>query len=160
MKFLKQTNIVWPKNPHIDNPLFSRIYIHALRNNWRIISRVLGLIAGCDIKCKIPERVFIPHPTGIVIDTLTQLGNDVVLLQNVTLAGVKPYYKPERSDPTKVDPIIKDGVYVGPGAAILGHVTIGEWSIIGANAVITIDVPPYSIAVGHNKILRKQTIDI
>lgn len=160
MKYLNHSNIVWPKNPHVDNSLYSRIYIYALKKKWRIVSRLLGLLAGCDIKCNIPERLFIPHPTGIVIDTHTILDNDVVILQNVTLAGVNPYHRQERTDPTKVDPILKEGVYVGPGTAILGNITIGEWSVIGANAVITIDIPPYSIAVGHNKILHKKTTDL
>jgi len=84
----------------------------------------------------------------------------VVILQNVTLGGSKPYHRPERTDPTKVDPTLKDGVFVGPGAKILGNITIGEWSIIGANAVITIDIPPYSIVVGHNIILEKKTTDL
>jgi serine O-acetyltransferase len=59
-----------------------------------------------------------------------------------------------------MDPILKEGVYVGPGAKILGHITIGEWSVIGANAVVTSDVPPFSIAVGNNRILEKKTTEI
>lgn len=101
-----------------------------------------------------------PHPIGIVVDTCCKLGNDVVLLQQVTLGGINPYHKPERVDPSKVDPTLEEGVFVGAGAKILGNVRIGAWSIIGANAVITVDVPPYSIAVGHNKILKKKTTEL
>jgi serine O-acetyltransferase len=153
-------NQTWPKNPHIKNTKFSNLYIFFLRKKWRIPKKVLGLLAGCDILCPIPERLYMPHPFGIVADTRCKIGNDVVLLQHVTLGGRYPYQSSERTDPEKVDPILNDGVYVGPGAKILGNVTIGEWSIIGANAVITIDLPPYSIAVGHNIILKKKTTDL
>jgi serine O-acetyltransferase len=153
-------NPSWPKNPYIRNPKFSKLYIFLLKKEWSFLSKLIGLLGGCDIACKIPERIFLPHPIGIVIDTRCILGNDVVILQNVTLGGSKPYHRPERTDPTKVDPTLKDGVFVGPGAKILGNITIGEWSIIGANAVITIDIPPYSIVVGHNIILEKKTTDL
>jgi serine O-acetyltransferase len=94
-----------------------------------------------------------------VADTDCVIGNDVVLLQQVTLGVVGPYYHSE-IDPTKVDPILKDGVYVSPGAKILGHITIGEWSVIGANAVVTTDVPPYSIVVGYNRILERKSSEL
>ena len=58
------------------------------------------------------------------------------------------------------DPILKEGVYVGPGAKILGRITIGEWSIIGANAVVTESVPAYSVVVGHNKVLRMKSTEL
>ena len=57
-------------------------------------------------------------------------------------------------------PVLREGVYVGPGARILGHVIVGEWSVIGANAVVTIDVSPYSVVVGHNKVLDKKSTEI
>jgi serine O-acetyltransferase len=120
---------------------------------------LLGQILNCQINCPIPARLFLPHATGVIVDTCCELGNDVVLLQQVTLGGRDPYHRADRN-PDRVDPILRDGVYVGPGARILGPVTIGEWALIGANAVVTIDVPAYSIVVGHNKILSKKTTEL
>ena len=51
-------------------------------------------------------------------------------------------------------PILEEGVYVSMGAKVLGPVTIGAWSVIGANAVVTEDVPPFSTVFGNNRILR------
>lgn len=134
-------------------------YLSCLRRKWRIPGKMFGLLLGCEIGCEVPERIFMPHPNGIVVDTYSQLSNDVVLLQQVTLGVAHPYYD-RNVDERLVDPILKEGVYVGPGAKVLGHVTIGEWSVIGANAVITVNVPPNSIAVGHNRILDKKSSEI
>lgn len=149
----------YSKNRYIRNGSIIEWYLFFLRCKWRIPARFLGIILGCEIRCEIPKRIFIPHPNGIVVDTLSKLGNDVVLLNQVTLGGKHPYFDCNTRE-EDVDPTLKDGVYVGPGARILGHITIGEWSIIGANAVVTIDIPPYSIVVGYNKILDKKTTDL
>ena len=134
-------------------------YLFCLRRQWRVPAKAIGMVLNCQIGCPVPERLIIPHPFGIVADTHCIIGNDVVLLHQVTLGVLCPYYHSE-IDPTKVDPILKDGVYVGPGAKILGHITIGAWSVVGANAVITADVPPYSIVVGHNRILARKSTDL
>jgi len=148
----------WSKNPYIRNTKLAEFYLFWLRKGWRIPIRLAELLVNSQIACPIPERLYLPHPFGIVTGTCCKLGNDVVLLQQVTLGGRFPYYDAAR-DPEKMDPILEEGVYVGPGAKILGNVTIGKWSIVGANAVITADVPPYSIVVGHNRILPKKTTD-
>ncbi len=146
----------WSKNPYLRNGKLADLYLFWLRRGWRIPVRIVEMMVGSQIACPIPERLFLPHPFGIVTGTCCVIENDVVLLQQVTLGGRFPYYDPSR-DPEKMDPILKQGVYVGPGAKILGHVTIGEWSIVGANAVITIDVPQHSIVVGHNRILEQKS---
>lgn len=144
----------FPKNPYIRNGAMARLYLFCLRHQWRRFSRLVGTALGCEISCPVPERLFLPHPTGIVTGVKAQLHNDVVLLQQVTLGCLSPYAGVLENDG---DPILKEGVYVGPGAKILGRVTIGEWSVIGANAVITQDVPPYSMVVGYNKLLPMTT---
>ena len=149
----------WCKNPYIKNSKLAELYLSVLRRGWRIPVRMVECIVNSQIACKIPQRLFIPHPIGIVTGTCCELGEDVVILQQVTLGGRYPYYCPSRN-PEKMDPVIKQGVYIGPGAKVLGHVTVGEWSIIGANAVITADIPPYSIVVGHNRILDRKTSDL
>lgn len=149
----------WPKNPHIRNGKLAALYVRCLRRGWRIPGKLLGQVLNCQINSPVPERLFLPHPTGIVVDTCCEIGEDVVLLQQVTLGGRDPYHRPERAG-QRIDPILEEGVYVGPGARILGPVRIGAWSLIGANAVITTDLPPYSIAVGHNRILERKTTDL
>jgi serine O-acetyltransferase len=49
---------------------------------------------------------------------------------------------------------LEEGVVVSTGAKVLGPITVGAWSVIGANAVLTEDVPPFSTVFGHNRILR------
>lgn len=152
-----KSKLHYPKNPYIKNSKIADLYLFCRRKQFRLAAKLLGLLLGCDIRCKIPARLFLPHPTGIVVDTDCVLGDDVVLLQQVTLGVQHPYGRLVKEFR---DPVLKDGVYVGPGAKILGRVTIGEWSVIGANAVITCDVPAYSIAVGHNKILKMSALEL
>jgi len=147
----------YPKNHCIKNGKLAALYLHCLRRGWRRIGKAIGLMLGCQIACAVPKRLFIPHPLGIVTGEQAQLADDVVLLQQVTLGCKSPYAGVMKDDG---DPILKEGVYVGPGAKILGRITIGEWSIIGANAVVTESVPAYSIVVGHNKVLRMKSTEL
>jgi serine O-acetyltransferase len=147
----------YPKNPYIRNGKIADLYLSLLRRRWNRLAKVLGLLMGCQITCPIPSRLFLPHPIGIVVDSTCILSDDVVLLQQVTLGSKYPY---GRVADERVNPTLQQGVYVGPGARVLGPITIGEWSVIGANAVITRDVPAYSIAVGHNKILDTKTTEL
>jgi serine O-acetyltransferase len=149
----------YPKNHYVSNGRVAQVYVYYLQRKWRLPAKMLGFVLNCAISCDVPENLFMPHPFGIIADTHSKIGNNVVLCQQVTLGILNPYFHSE-VDPTKVDPIIGEGVYVGPGAKILGHITIGDWSVVGANAVITIDVPAFSIAVGYNKILPKKTTEL
>jgi serine O-acetyltransferase len=146
-----------PKNPNIRNGSLARAYLFCLRRKWRLPARFLGLLLACEIRSEVPERLFIPHPAGIVVANGARIGNDVALLQQVTLGCRCAYAGSIVNDG---DPTLEEGVYVGPGAKILGRVTIGAWSIIGANAVVTQNIPPYSVVVGHNKILAATIKDL
>jgi serine O-acetyltransferase len=148
--------IFHPKNPNLKNGPLVEAYLFCLRRKWRRPARLLGLVLACEIRSEVPARLFIPHPAGIVVANGARIGNDVVLLQQATL-GCRSAYAGSVDDG---DPTLEEGVYVGPGARILGRVTIGAWSIIGANAVVTESVPPFSIVVGHNKILATSTKDL
>jgi serine O-acetyltransferase len=104
------------------------------------------------IACDIPLRymfrrdIKFTHPCAVVIGDGTKIGKNVKIRSCVTL-GVKRY--------GIIDlPTIEDNVDIGTGAKILGKITVGKNSIIGANAVVTKDVPPNSIVVGVNKILK------
>lgn len=86
------------------------------------------------------RRLRIVHQSGIVIHPMTTLGDDVLLRQGVTIGGgVRAAVRP-----TKV-PVIGNRVEVGPGAVIIGPITVGDDVVIGPNAVVTTNVPPGSI---------------
>jgi serine O-acetyltransferase len=78
---------------------------------------------------------------GVVIGETTEIGDDVTLYHAVTLGGTT-------WEKTKRHPTLKDGVIVGAGAKVLGAITIGEHSRIGANTVLLKDVPPHSTVIG------------
>jgi len=137
-----------PKNPHIANNGFARLMIFFTRHRIPVLARGYQFFLGCDIACALPETVFLPHLQGIVIHANTSLGNDVVIGHQVTLGG---------RDFTDDAPVIEDGVYIGAGAKILGKLRIGRGATIGANAVITRDVPPGRVAVGANRLLDKRS---
>lgn len=99
--------------------------------------------------CKIGKRLFIDHGTGIVIGETSEIGDDVTIYHGVTLGGTG-------KDCVKRHPTIKNNVMIGAGAKILGPITIGENSKIGANAVVLEDVPPNAVAVGVPAVIKEK----
>ena len=91
------------------------------------------------IACDIGGGLYIPHPFGIVVGTC-KIGRNVTILQNVTIG--------HKDRLGKGEPRIGDEVMLTAGCVILGDVAIGDRSVVGANAVVTRDVPPRSVAVG------------
>jgi serine O-acetyltransferase len=89
----------------------------------------------------IGKRVFIDHGTGVVIGETAIVEDDVLIYQGVTLGGVSLTHG-------KRHPTIKRGVVLGAGAKVLGNITIGEFSKIGANSVVVKEVPDCSTAIG------------
>ncbi len=85
--------------------------------------------------------MFIDHATGVVIGETAEVGADVTIYQGVTLGGTS-------LDKGKRHPTVGDRVVIGAGAKILGPVTIGHDSQVGANAVVVKPVPPGSVVVG------------
>jgi serine O-acetyltransferase len=94
-----------------------------------------------DYTVKVGRRVRIWHHGGMVL-VPRAIGDDVHIRQNTTFGVVR------RDDPIEKKPIIEDRVDIGCGVCILGPVTVGHDSVIGANAVVISDIPPYSVAVG------------
>ena len=137
-----------PKNPWISNPLAARMLIFLTRHKVPILSRLFMYLLGCDIGQPLPETLFLPHPFGIVIHNNARIGADVVIGHQVTLGG---------RDLTCDAPCLEDGVYVGAGAKILGGVRIGRGATVGANAVVTKDVPARQTVVGANRLLSKRS---
>jgi len=93
-----------------------------------------------------------PHPFGVITGPTCKIGEDVTLMQFASLGPKDPWYQGDTWE--NLYPILEEGVYVSMGAKILGPVTIGAWSVIGANAVVTEDIPPFSTVFGNNRVLR------
>ena len=87
------------------------------------------------------RRIFIDHGTGVVIGETTVIGDDVTIYQGVTLGGTG-------KETGKRHPTIGNGVMISAGAKVLGPITVGDHSKIGAQAVVLKDVPPRCTVVG------------
>lgn len=120
-----------------------RLWHHGSKLLARIISNVARRLTGIDIHpaAKIGKRFFIDHGMGVVIGETAIVGDDVTLYHGVTLGGTSLEKK-------KRHPTVGDRVTIGAGAKILGDITIGSDSRIGANAVVVKNVPPNSVVVG------------
>ncbi len=123
-------------------------------HNWRILARYVSQIGrfltGIEIHpgASIGERLFIDHAMGVVIGETAEIGNDVTLYHDVTLGGVAPSIDSDSQRQQKRHPTLKDDVTVGSGAQILGPITVGVGARVGANAVVTKDVPDCVTVVG------------
>ena len=116
----------------------------------RMISQFSRFLTGIEIhpKAKIGENLFIDHGMGVVIGETSEIGKNVTIYHNVTLGGIAPSINANEQREVKRHPTLEDNVVVGSGAQILGPIKIGKNSLIGANAVVTKDVPEKSIMVG------------
>lgn len=123
--------------------------IFLTRHRVPILTRIYMYFLGCDIGLALPRSVFLPHPLGIVIHDAAQIGENVVIGHQVTIGG--------RDLTVSVAPQIEDGVYIGAGAKILGAIRIGRGATVGANAVVTKDVPSRATVIGANRILDKHS---
>ncbi|PWC03349.1 serine O-acetyltransferase EpsC [Agromyces badenianii] len=127
--------------------LTHRLWRAGFRLPARLVSQLIRFLTGIEIHpgATIGRRFFIDHGMGVVMGETTVVGDDVMLYHGVTLGG-KAARGADRG--TKRHPTLDDGVTVGAGAKVLGDITIGAWSAIGANAVVTKDAPPHSLVVG------------
>lgn len=109
----------------------------------RSISQISRFFTGIEIHpgAKIGRRFFIDHGMGVVIGETCEIGDNVVLYQGVTLGGTG-------KEKGKRHPTLKDNVLVASGAKVLGSITIGENSKVGAGSVVLKDVPPNATVVG------------
>jgi serine O-acetyltransferase len=109
----------------------------------RFLSQLSRFLTGIEIHpgAEIGDGLFIDHGTGVVIGETSVVGNNITLYQGVTLGGTG-------KEKGKRHPNIGDNVVIGAGAKILGNITVGENSYVGANAVVLKDVPPNSTVVG------------
>ncbi|MBM7716906.1 serine O-acetyltransferase [Siminovitchia sp. FSL H7-0308] len=109
----------------------------------RLISQINRFFTGIEIHpgAKIGRRFFIDHGMGVVIGETCEIGDDVTVYQGVTLGGTG-------KEKGKRHPTIKDHALIATGAKVLGNITIGEYSKVGAGSVVLKDVPPNSTVVG------------
>lgn len=144
--------------------------LHAIWNHrithwlWRLKLRFLArwlaqinrFFTGIEIHpaAVIGQGFFIDHGMGVVIGETAVIGNNVTMYHGVTLGGVS-------LEKGKRHPTIEDEVVIGAGAKILGNITIGSQSRIGANAVVVKDVPPDSVVVGvPGRIMHKDHVSM
>ncbi|MHC0039228.1 serine O-acetyltransferase [Pseudoneobacillus sp. C159] len=109
----------------------------------RVISQISRFFTGIEIHpgATIGRRFFIDHGMGVVIGETCEIGDNVTVFQGVTLGGTG-------KEKGKRHPTIKDNALIATGAKVLGSITIGENSKIGAGSVVLKDVPPNSTVVG------------
>lgn len=105
-----------------ENPLAARLL------QFSFLKRFIGPVLNCAIHCRVRSPILMPYPHGIVIDREAVIGSRVTVMHQVTVFGA----------------VIEDNVVIGPGAKIIGAVRIGRGAVIGANAVVTRDVPSHS----------------
>jgi serine O-acetyltransferase len=124
----------------------------ALRGPARILSQFARFLTGIEIHpgATIGRRFFIDHGMGVVIGETAEIGDDVMLYHGVTLGG-------RSLKQGKRHPTLGNRVTVGAGAKVLGPLHIGDDSAVGANAVVTQDVPSDSIATGIPAVVRPRT---
>ena len=111
----------------------------------RLVNHISRMLTGIDIHpgATIGRNFFIDHGFVVIGETAT-IGDDVTIYQQVTLGGTNP----ADGVAGKRHPTIEDGVIIGSGAQVLGPITVGARARIGANSVVTKDVPPGATMVG------------
>ena len=140
-------------------PGVKAIFFHKIANFFsvakfdlisRIISQFSRFLTGIEIhpKAKIGKNLFIDHGMGVVIGETSDIGNNVTIYHMATLGGISPSINSENQRNIKRHPTLMDNVVVGSGAQILGPIVIGKNAKIGANAVVTKNVPENAIMVG------------
>lgn len=119
------------------------LWVRGLGPLARILSHLGRFLTGIEIHpgARIGRRCFIDHGMGVVIGETAEIGDDVTLYQGVSLAGTSRHRG-------KRHPTVEEGVLIGAGATILGPVTIGRNSRVGAGSVVIHSVPPNSTVVG------------
>jgi serine O-acetyltransferase len=116
----------------------------------RFISQLSRFLTGIEIHpgAKIGKNLFIDHGMGVVIGETSEIGDNVTIYHMATLGGIAPSINSNDQRNTKRHPTIEDDVVKGSGAQILVPVIVGRCAKIGANAVITKNVPEKSVMVG------------
>ena len=140
-------------------PGVKAIFFHRIANFFstakfdliaRVISQFSRFLTGIEIhpKAKIGKNLFIDHGMGVVIGETSEIGDNVTIYHMATLGGIAPSINSNDQRNIKRHPTISDEVVIGSGAQVLGPITVGRCAKIGANAVVTKDVPEKAVMVG------------
>ena len=140
-------------------PGVKAVFMHRIANFFaiakfdlvaRIISQFSRFMTGIEIhpKAKIGKNLFIDHGMGVVIGETSDIGDNVTIYHMATLGGISPSINSDTQREVKRHPTLQDNVVVGSGAQVLGPITVGKNAKIGANAVVTKDVPENGVMVG------------
>ena len=116
----------------------------------RVISQFSRFLTGIEIhpKAKIGKNLFIDHGMGVVIGETSEIKDNVTIYHMVTLGGISPSINSNDQRDIKRHPTLEDNVVVGSGAQVLGPILVGKNAKIGANAVVTKDVPENAVMIG------------
>ena len=116
----------------------------------RIISQFSRFLTGIEIHpgARIGKNLFIDHGMGVVIGETSEIGDNVTIYHMATLGGIAPSINSNDQRNIKRHPTIGDEAVVGSGAQVLGPIIVGRCAKIGANAVVTKDVPEKAVMVG------------
>ena len=116
----------------------------------RIISQFSRFLTGIEIHpgARIGKNLFIDHGMGVVIGETSEIGDNVTIYHMATLGGIAPSINSNDQRNMKRHPTIGDEAVIGSGAQVLGPITVGRCAKIGANAVVTKDVPEKAVMVG------------
>ncbi|EKE04301.1 MAG: serine acetyltransferase [uncultured bacterium] len=130
------------------------LYLYNIPVFPKVIKYLIRLIFGCYIPYTAEignETLFGYGGIGVVVHDRSVIGKNCVISQGVTLGGTSHKYEVPR---------LGNNVLVGAGAKIIGPITIGDNAVIGANAVVTKNIPPNTLAVGIPARVIKENIDI
>ena len=146
--------------PGVHAILFHRLSHGLWQRGFKLPARFLAFIARwlthVDIHpgAKIGRRIFIDHGAGVVIGETAEIGDDVTLYHGVTLGGTS-------WNKVKRHPTLGNGVLIGAGAKILGAIVIGDRVRVGANSVVTKNVPACCTVVGiPGRIVRRKGVGL
>ena len=116
----------------------------------KVISQFARFLTGIEIhpKARIGKNLFIDHGMGVVIGETSEIKDNVTIYHMVTLGGIAPSINSNDQRNVKRHPTLEDNVIVGSGAQVLGPVVVGKNAKIGANAVVTKDVPKNAVMIG------------
>jgi serine O-acetyltransferase len=140
-------------------PGVKAVFLHRIANFFcvakfhliaRVISQFSRFLTGIEIhpKAKIGKNLFIDHGMGVVIGETSEIKDNVTIYHMTTLGGIAPSINSNEQRNIKRHPTLEDNVVIGSGAQVLGPVIVGKNAKIGANAVITKNVPENAVMIG------------
>ena len=135
-----------------ENPPAAQWLQFACRHRVPVLAPFMETLLNCRLDSRLGSPILMPHPYGIIIERGTVVGSRVTIMEQVSLG------RKTAADPGV--PVIEDNVTIGAGARVLGAVRVGRGATVGANAVVTRDVPSHCTVVGANRILGQEEVSL